>query len=132
IFQGHAVNSQTRGGDMAKALEKVELVVVSDPYPSVLGVMGNRKNDTYLLPTATQLESEGSLTATNRSLQWREQIMEPLFESKPDHEILYLLAKRLGYADKLFKHSKVENGVPSIPDTLREINRGSWTIGYTG
>ncbi len=132
IFQGHAVNSQSRGGDMAKALEKIELVVVSDPHPTVLGVMGDRKNNTYLLPTATQLESEGSLTATNRALQWREQVIEPLFESKPDHEILYLLAKKLGFADQMFKHIKVENGVPSVTDVTREINRGSWTIGYTG
>jgi formate dehydrogenase major subunit len=132
MFQGHAVNSQTRGPDMKRALEKVDLVVISDPYPTVLAVMSDRKNDTYLLPTCTQFEQSGSVTASNRSLQWREQVVEPLFESKRDAEILYLLAKKLGYADEMFKNIKVENDMPSPEDTLREINRGTWTIGYTG
>ncbi len=134
MFQGHAVNSQTRGVEMKQALEsdKLELVVVSDPYPTVLAVMSERKNGVYLLPTCTQFEQAGSVTASNRSLQWREQVVEPLFESKPDAEILYLLAKKFGFADKMFKRIEVENNVPSVEDTLREINRGAWTIGYTG
>jgi len=132
FFQGHAVNSQTRGPDIKKALEKVDLVVISDPYPTMLSVMSDRKNDTYLLPTCTQFEQHGSVTASNRSLQWREKVIDPLFESKTDMEILYLFAKKLGFADQMFKHIKVENNMPSIEDTLREVNRGTWTIGYTG
>ncbi len=134
LFQGHAVNSQTRGVEMKKALEspKLEMVVVSDPYPTVLSVMSDRKDGVYLLPTCTQFEQDGSVTASNRSLQWREKVVEPVFESKPDAEILYLLAKKLGFADEMFKHIKVENSMPSLEDTLREINRGTWTIGYTG
>ncbi|MGD8568627.1 MAG: formate dehydrogenase subunit alpha [Gammaproteobacteria bacterium] len=132
FFQGHAVNSQTRGPDMKKALEKVDLVVISDPFPTHLAVMSDRKNDTYLLPTCTQFETYGSVTASNRSLQWREQVIEPLFESKPDHVVLYLFAKKLGFADQMFKNIKINGDEPSIEDTLREINRGTWTIGYTG
>jgi len=132
FFQGHAVNSQTRGEDMKKAIEKVDLVVISDPYPTHLAVMSDRKNDTYLLPTCTQFETYGSVTASNRSLQWREKVIEPLFESKPDHTILYLLAKKLGFADQYFKNIKINGEEPLIEDILREINRGTWTIGYTG
>jgi formate dehydrogenase major subunit len=134
IFQGHAVNSQTRGVEMKQALEsdRLELVVISDPYPTHLAVMSERKNGTFLLPTCTQFETYGSVTASNRSLQWRDQLIEPLFESKPDHEILYLLAKKLGFADEMFKHIEVNNNQPSVEDTLREINHGTWTIGYTG
>lgn len=132
FFQGHAVNSQSRGVEMKKALEKLDLVVVSDPYPTHLAVMSDRQNDTYLLPTCTQFEQAGSVTASNRSLQWREKVMEPLYESKPDHEVLYLLARKFGFADQMFKNIKVEGTVPVIEDILREINRGTWTIGYTG
>jgi formate dehydrogenase major subunit len=132
FFQGHAVNSQTRGPEMKKALEKVGLVVVSDPFPTHLAVMSDRKNNTYLLPTCTQFEQSGSITASNRSVQWREKVVEPLFESKTDAEILYLFAQKLGFADEMFKNIKVENGTPSPEDTLREINRGVWTIGYSG
>jgi formate dehydrogenase major subunit len=132
LFQGHAINSQTRGPEQKKALAKVDLVVVSDPYPTHLAVLGDRTDNTYLLPTCTQFETSGSVTASNRSLQWREKVIEPLFESKPDHVVLYLLAKKLGFADEMFKHIKIDGEEPSIEDTLREINRGTWTIGYTG
>jgi formate dehydrogenase major subunit len=132
IFQGHAVNSQTRGPEMKKALEKVDLVVISDPYPTHMAVMSERKNDTYLLPTCTQFETYGSVTASNRTLQWRDRVIEPLFESKPDHVVMYLLAKKLGFADQMFKNIEVNGDEPLIEDVLREINRGTWTIGYTG
>ncbi|MEJ2380210.1 MAG: formate dehydrogenase subunit alpha [Gammaproteobacteria bacterium] len=132
FFQGHAVNSQTRGNQMAKALEQLDMVVISDPYPTHLAVMSNRKDNTYLLPTCTQFEQDGSVTASNRSLQWREKVIDPLFESKTDAEILYLFAKKFGFADQMFKHIKVENNIPNTEDVLREVNRGTWTIGYTG
>ena len=59
FFQGHACNSQTRGAEMKKALEKLDMVVISDPYPTHMAVMSDRKNDTYLLPTCTQFETVG-------------------------------------------------------------------------
>jgi formate dehydrogenase major subunit len=132
FFQGHAVNSQTRGPEMKQALEKVELVVISDPFPTHMAVMSDRKNNTYLLPTCTQFEQEGSVTASNRSVQWREKVIDPLFESKPDAEILYLFARKLGFADQMFKNIQVNGNMPDPADTLREINRGVWTIGYSG
>jgi formate dehydrogenase major subunit len=132
FFQGHACNSQTRGTEMKNALERLEMVVISDPYPTHMAVMSDRKNDTYLLPTSTQFETSGSVTASNRSLQWREKIIEPLYESKPDHVVLHLLAKKLGFADPLFKNIRIVGEEPLIEDILREINRGTWTIGYTG
>ena len=132
IFQGHACNSQTRGTHMKKALEKLDMVVISDPHPTHMAVMSDRKNDTYLLPTCTQYETSGSATASNRALQWREKIIEPLYESLPDHAILYKLAKKLGFANEMFKNIKVVKDEPVVEDILREINRGAWTIGYTG
>jgi formate dehydrogenase major subunit len=132
FFQGHACNSQTRGPEMKKALEKLDLVVISDPYPTHMAVMSERQNDIYLLPTCTQFETYGSVTASNRSLQWREKVIEPLFEALPDHTILYKMARKLGFAEQLFKNIQVNGDEPLIEDILREINRGTWTIGYTG
>ena len=129
---GHAPNSQTRGPEMKKAMEKLDMLVVVDPYPTVTAVMQDRTDGMYLLPACTQFETRGSVTASNRSLQWRDQIIEPLFESKPDEEIMYLLAKKIGVADEMFKHIKVENNQPLVEDLTREFNRGMWTIGYTG
>src|SRR5258708_32859248 len=67
---------------------------------------------------------DGSRTASNRSLQWGEQIVKPVFECKNDYDIMYLLATKLGFADRMFKNIKVDNGAVSAEDILREINRG--------
>lgn len=132
FYWGHAVNSQTRGPQMRKAMEKIDLMVIVDPYPTVAAVMNNRENGVYLLPATTQFETYGSVTASNRSLQWRDKVFDPLFDSKPDHVIMYLFAKKFGISDQLFKHIKVTNDEPLIEDITREFNRGMWTIGYTG
>ena len=135
FVQGHASNSITRVPESLKALEKVELLVVADPHPTTwasLAVKAGRKENMYLLPACTQFEASGSRVASNRSLQWGEQIVKPIFESKNDLEIMYAIAAKLGFADKMFKNIKVENGNPSPEDTLREMNRGSWSTGYCG
>ncbi len=132
VFWGHAPNSQSRGPDEKKAMEKLDILVVIDPYPTVSAVMHDRTDGVYLLPAATQFETYGSVTASNRSLQWREKVFEPAFEAKPDHEIMYLFAKKFGYADEMFKNIKVNGNEPLVEDITREFNRGMWTIGYTG
>ena len=45
---------------------------------------------------------------------------------------MYLLAKKLGFADQMFKNIKVENNLPVPEDVLREINRGGFSTGYCG
>src|SRR5262245_33792891 len=135
FVQGHASNSITRVRDSLKGLENVELLVVADPRPTTwasLSLRGWRRNATYRVPTCTQFETSGSRVASNRSLQWGEQIVPPSFEQKDDYEIIYLMAKKLGFADPMFKNIKVENDRPSPEDILREMNRGSWSTGYTG
>ncbi len=149
VYWGHAPNSQTRGLDMKKAMDKLDLLVVVDPYPSATAAMAaltsdpkdvNPNRSVYLLPAATQLETSGSATASNRSLQWRERVIEPLFESMPDHTIMQAFAERLGFGEQLSKNYKMitvnKHGIewhePEPESILREINRGIWTIGYTG
>ena len=129
---GHAPNSQTRGREMKKAMEKLDLLVVVDPYPTVSAVMHDRTDGCYLLPACTQYETYGSATASNRSMQWRDKVIDPLFESLPDQTIMYKLAKKLGFDEQLTKHIKVNGDEPLVEDITREFNRGMWTIGYTG
>ena len=132
VFWGHAPNSQTRMKEMKTAMEKLDLMVVIDPYPTVSAVLSDRTDGVYLLPATTQFETYGSVTASNRSLQWREKVIEPSFDSLPDHTIIYKMAKKLGFADRMFRQIKVENDEPLIEDVTREFNKGMWTIGYTG
>jgi len=132
ILWGHAVNSQTRGPEMKKAMEQLDMLVVVDPYPTHAAVMNDRSDGTYLLPASTQFETYGSVTASNRSFQWRDKVIDPVWESLPDHTIMYKLAKKVGIADQLCKNMEVNNDEPLVEDITREFNRGMWTIGYTG
>ena len=132
FVMGHGVNTITRMPEAVRGMEKLDLLVVCDPYPTAWSVLSERKNGTYLLPACTSFEMDGSRTASNRSLQWGEQIVKPIFEAKNDYDMMYMLAKKLGFADKMFKNIKVENGAVSAEDILREINRGGWSTGYCG
>jgi formate dehydrogenase major subunit len=132
VFWGHSINSLSRLPEHDKALNKLDLLVVVDPYVPLAALMGNRTDNSYLLPAATQLETSGSVTASNRSVQWREKVVEPLFEAKTDHEIMYLFAQKFGYAEPVFKNIQVNGTEPLIEDITREINRGAWSCGYTG
>jgi formate dehydrogenase major subunit len=142
---GHAPNSQTRGLEMKRAMDKLDLLVVVDPYPSATAAMAampgrtedvNANRAVYLLPAATQFETSGSVTASNRSLQWREKVIEPLWESRSDHMIMQQFANKLGFGKELsvnYKMQKVGGMDEPVPeDILREINKSVWTIGYTG
>ncbi|MDQ6437675.1 formate dehydrogenase subunit alpha [Mesorhizobium sp. LHD-90] len=135
FVQGHASNSITRIPDSVKGLAGLELLVVADPHPTTwasLAVQAGRKDGTYLLPVCTQFETSGSRVASNRSLQWGEQIVPPSFEQKDDYQVLYLLSQKLGLADWMFKKIAVEGDRPVPEDILREMNRGSWSTGYCG
>ena len=146
VFWGHAPNSQTRGLEMKQAFDKLDLLVVIDPYPSATAAMAAMKSDgqqlnpnrtVYLLPASTQFETSGSVTASNRSLQWREKVIEPLFESRTDQMIMYQLADKLGFGKQLVARLKLVPGKsgmlePEPESMLQEINRGTWTIGYSG
>ncbi|TXF12466.1 formate dehydrogenase subunit alpha [Pelomicrobium methylotrophicum] len=140
IYWGHAPNSQSRNKDMLEAMKKLDLIVVIDPYPSATAAMAAlvRSDGAYLLPAATQFETSGSCTASNRSIQWRERVIKPLFESQTDHAIMYAFAKKFGFEKEFAKNLKIVKPdpdkfeEPEPESVLREINRGVWTIGYTG
>jgi formate dehydrogenase major subunit len=134
---------------MKKAMDKLELLVVVDPYPSATAAMAamqvegaqvNKDRAVYLLPACTQFETVGSATASNRSVQWREKVIDPLWESVPDHVIMQAMADKLGFGNELSKNYKMlkskfagkEWKEPEVESILREINRAVWTIGYTG
>jgi formate dehydrogenase major subunit len=145
VFWGHAPNSQTRGLEMKKAMDKLDLLVVIDPFPSATAAMAampgrpedrNPNQAVYLLPACTQFETSGSCTASNRSIQWREKVIDPLWDSRSDHMIMLQLAQKLGFDKELTRNFRLQQvkglDEPVPEDILREINKCVWTIGYTG
>ena len=125
---GHGGNTVTRMPKAQERIEKLDLLVVADPHPTTWAALAPaRKNNTYLLPIATSYETAGSRTASNRSIQWGEKFVEPIFESKNDYEAIYLLAEKLGFADRMFRNIEVKDKKPVAESLLREINRGGWS-----
>ena len=140
---GHGGNTVTRMPEAAKALEALELLVVADPHPTTFAMQSNRRDNTYLLPIATQFECDGSRTASNRSVQWCSKIVNPIFESRTDYEVMYRLAGALDQAAQrrnmpvrfqqdMFKGFEVRDNAPTAESILKEINRGAWGTGYSG
>lgn len=140
---GHGGNTVTRMPEAAKALEALELLVIADPHPTTFAMQSNRRNGTYLLPIATQFECDGSRTASNRSVQWCSKIVNPIFESRTDYEVMYRLAGALDQAAErrnipvrfqrdMFKGFEIRDNAPVAESILREINRGAWGSGYSG
>ncbi|MGY6569794.1 MAG: molybdopterin-dependent oxidoreductase, partial [Salinarimonas sp.] len=136
IVFGHGGNTVPRMADARKGMNELELLVVADPHPTTFAALHERRDNTYLLPICTQFECSGSRTASNRSVQWGEKIVEPIFESDNDYAVIYRLARKLGFADEMFKNYEMVQGKfseePTPESILREINRGAWSVGYTG
>ena len=109
IVFGHSANTFTRMPEAAKGSKSSTCWWSATRIPTTWAVLGDAQERHLSAAGCTQFETRGSRTASNRSLQWGEQIVKPIFESKADYEIIYLFAKKLGFADQMFKNIKVEN-----------------------
>ncbi len=142
--QGNGVTSISRQASVQKALDKLELIVVAEPFANEAAVITNKKDGVYILPTATQFENEGSVTATNRSAQWRSKVVDPMYESKTDQDIMFAFAKKFGFYDQFVAGmklkankkkgtlEKVKNSFKWPEDAVDEVARTIKTIGLTG
>ena len=133
IVIGNGITSTAQQVKVQEGLDGLELLVLLDPFVNDAGVITNKKDGVYLLPAATQFEGCGTVVATNRSGQWRSRVVEPLFESMPDHEILFELAKRIGFYDELTRTIRDSEGKIEWPEAAtREIASIVKSIGLTG
>ncbi len=88
IVFGHGGNTVPRMPEVQAGMNALDLLVVADPHPTTFAALNSRTDNTYLLPICTQLECAGSRTASNRSIQWGEKIVEPIFESATDYWVM--------------------------------------------
>ena len=125
-----------------EAIDKLDMLVVAEPFVNEAAILSDRKDGIYILPVATQFESEGTLAATNRSCQWRTKVVKPIYESKEDQEVMFEFAKKFGFYDEYVKGMKMhaENGTVVQykedfvwpDDAVREIARTVKSIGLSG
>jgi formate dehydrogenase major subunit len=87
------------------ALRKLDWLVVADWFQIESSVFwkddpqgpphSDIKTEVFFLPAAAAQEKEGSLTNTQRMLQWHDKALDPLGDSRSDAWYLYNLGKRL-------------------------------------
>ncbi len=126
IQWGCGSNSNSQYNRVVKALNMLELLVIVDPFPTIAAAV-TKTDNVYLLPGASQYETSGSVTSTSRQIQWRYKVVDPVYDSKDDYQIMELLVNKLGFADEFYKNIK-----ETPEDITREINKGMLTIGYNG
>ena len=140
--QGTGLTSLAQTEKVQQALDKLDLLVIAEPFVNEAAVITNRQDDIYILPVGTQFEEEGIVTATNRTAQWRDKVIEPLYESKIDHEVMFEFAKKFGFYEEYTKAMKmdIKDGKPTVvkesfnfaDDATNEIARIIKTIGLGG
>jgi len=141
-IQGTGITSMSQQAKIKEALDKLDLVVIAEPFVNEAAVLTSRKDGIYILPVATQFECEGTVTATNRSSQWRSKVVEPLYESKSDEEVMFLFAKKFGFYDQFVQGMKmgvkdgkvvqIKNDFKWPDDAVTEIARTIKSIGLSG
>lgn len=93
---------------VVEALKKLEFLVVQELFLSETAKLAD-----VVLPAASWVEKEGTVTATERRVQWMQKAIEPIEETRADWQIICKIANGLGFS---FNYSCSD-------DILREINR---------
>ncbi|MGQ4809276.1 Periplasmic nitrate reductase [Candidatus Entotheonellaceae bacterium PAL068K] len=145
FYWGHSSNCESQMDRIKRALEKVELLVDIDPFVTTTSVLPDRQDGVYILPAATIYEQPGSVTNSNRDIQWRNRIVAPVGGARTDLAIILELAERLGFKDDFTKNTLAAwKGVPASMKGVKELpeetyasivgewNLGMRTIGMTG
>ncbi len=78
-------------GHVEEALKSLDFLVVQDIFLTETASLA-----AVVLPAASWAEKEGTYTGTDRRVQLSRKAIEPLWDSKPDWEIICELAKEMG------------------------------------
>ncbi len=108
IMGENPVISDANANHTIRALKELEFLVVQDIFLTPTAMFAD-----IVLPATAMLENEGSLTNTERRVQWSFSNLVPPLEAKPDWWIISEIAKEIGLSG--FEY----NGPEEI---LREIN----------
>ena len=110
IMGENSMASDPNTHHVREALEKVDFLVVQDIFLTETAQLAD-----VVLPAACWAEKSGSVTATERRVQWQHKVIEPLGEVKADWEIITAIACNMGLEQFVLHQSPEE--------ILTEINR---------
>jgi len=111
----------------AQALDKLKWLVCADLWETDTSIFwkrpgANPKNintEVFLLPMASAVEKEGSITNSGRWAQWRYKAVEPVGESKSD---LWLMDKLFKEIKSLYKKDIKEGKKVAFPEPILKAN----------
>jgi formate dehydrogenase major subunit len=84
------ITSDANSNDVGSALAEIEFLIVQD-----VNFSSTARFADVVLPASPSLEKDGTFTNTERRIQRLYKALEPLGQSKPDWEIIQLIANRL-------------------------------------
>lgn len=93
-----------------QALGNLEFLVVQDIFMTDTAKLAD-----VVLPAVSWAEKEGSITSTERRIQWTQKAIEPLEEAKADWEIICQIGNRMGFQ---FAYSKADDILREISDVI--------------
>ena len=85
------ITSDSNANDVGEALRMLDFLIVQD-----ISFSETCKYADLVLPASPSLEKDGTFVNTERRIQRFYKVLEPLGDSKPDWEILQLIANRMG------------------------------------
>jgi len=114
IMGENPIVSDPNAHHVEESLKKVDFLVVNELFLSETAELAD-----VVLPAASWLEKEGTVTGTERRVQWMSWAIEPIDETRTDWQIICEFANKLGLN---FNYSRPD-------DILREINRAVASYG---
>jgi len=87
------ITSDANANDVAEAFAKLDFMVVQDIF-----FTETCKYADLVLPASPSLEKDGTFVSTERRIQRIYKALEPLGDSKPDWQIIQLIAQKMGGA----------------------------------
>jgi formate dehydrogenase major subunit len=103
------ITSDSNANDVESALRKLDFLVMQEVNFSTTARFAD-----VVLPASPSLEKDGTFVNTERRIQRLYRVFEPLGDSKPDWEIIQLIANRLDANWKYEHPSEVMDEVASL------------------
>jgi formate dehydrogenase major subunit len=111
------ITSDANENDVRSAFAKLEFLVMQDVNFSETCAFAD-----VVLPASPSLEKEGTFTNTERRIQRLYKALEPLGESKPDWEIIQLIANRMGAGWEYRHPSQIMDEAASLVPLFAGVN----------
>jgi len=111
VERGNPLSQNPDSNKIKKAFDKLEYKVVVEQF-----LTDTAKEADIVLPAKTMFEQSDIISSYwNPYIQLRQKVIEPIGEVKPETEIYYHLAKKMGFLE-----SEIEKNIPSPADEAIE------------